>query len=192
MDDSEQRRLLEEATAVVKEQSFYMKQSIDREQLREALKHASNLICELRTSLLSPKNYYDLYMHVFQELQHLDSFFMSLIGKKKMADLYESVQHAANILPRLYLLVTVGAAFIGSKEAPATEVLKDVSELCKGTCFCVSVHHVSVHHGYCAEEAGDDCFSRREVRWARQGRNCGNFGRVCQSPRGLMDKALDF
>lgn len=49
-----------------------------------------------------------------------------------MSDLYESVQHAANILPRLYLLVTVGAAYISSKEAEAGEILKDVSELCKG------------------------------------------------------------
>jgi len=49
-----------------------------------------------------------------------------------MADLYESVQQAANILPRLYLLCTVGAAYIESKEAPAKEILKDVSELCKG------------------------------------------------------------
>lgn len=60
----DQARLLDEASAVVKEQSFYMKRAIDNDNLREALKHASNLICELRTSLLSPKNYYQLYMQV--------------------------------------------------------------------------------------------------------------------------------
>lgn len=32
----------------------------DSDNLREALKHGSNMICELRTSLLSPKNYYEL------------------------------------------------------------------------------------------------------------------------------------
>jgi len=42
------------------------------------------------------------------------------------------VQHAGNILPRLYLLVTVGSSYIKSKEAPAKEILKDVNELCKG------------------------------------------------------------
>ena len=51
---------------------------------------------------------------------------------RKISDLYESVQHAANILPRIYLLVTVGGAYIKSKEAPASEILKDVSELCRG------------------------------------------------------------
>ena len=45
-------------------QAFYMKRAIDNDNLREALKHSSNMICELRTSLLSPKQYYDLYSHV--------------------------------------------------------------------------------------------------------------------------------
>merc|ERR1719171_3180451 len=51
---------------------------------------------------------------------------------RKMLDLYESVQHAGNILPRLYLLATGAASYIKSKEAPAKEILKDVNELCKG------------------------------------------------------------
>jgi len=123
----DQDRLLDEATAVVKEQAFYMKRAMDNDNLREALKHASNLICELRTSLLSPKNYYELYMQVFQEMQHIGAFFSDKSRhNRKMLDLYESVQHAGNILPRLYLLATVGASYIKSKEAPAKEILKDM------------------------------------------------------------------
>lgn len=129
----DQDRLLDEATAVVKEQAFYMKRAMDNDNLREALKHASNLICELRTSLLSPKNYYELYMQVFQEMQHLSNFFNDKSRhNRKMIDLYESVQHAGNILPRMYLLATVGASYIKSKEASAKEILKDMSELTKG------------------------------------------------------------
>ena len=45
------------------------------------------------------------------------------------------MQHAGNILPRLYLLATVAAAYIKSLEAPAKEILKDVNELCKGVWF---------------------------------------------------------
>lgn len=129
----DQDRLLDEATAVVKEQAFYMKRAIDNDNLREALKHSSNLICELRTALLSPKNYYELYCQVFQEMQHLAAFFSDKSRHgRKMIDLYESVQHAGNILPRLYLLATVGASYIKSKEAPAKEILKDMNELTKG------------------------------------------------------------
>uniref|UniRef100_A0A0G4IAI5 Vacuolar protein sorting-associated protein 35 n=1 Tax=Chromera velia CCMP2878 TaxID=1169474 RepID=A0A0G4IAI5_9ALVE len=131
--EQEQERLLEEAIAVVKEQAFFMKKAIDNDNLRDSLKHGSNMICELRTSLLSPKNYYELYMHVFQELQHLGSFFQEPARvKRRMSELYESVQHAGNILPRLYLLITVGAAYIKSREAPAKDILADMTELCKG------------------------------------------------------------
>lgn len=129
----DQERLLDEATAVVKEQTFYMKRAIESDNVREALKHASNMICELRTSLLSPKNYYELYMQVFREMQNLSDFFGDQTRhKKKMVDLYESVQSAGNILPRLYLLATVAKSYVQSKEAPAKEILTDVNELSKG------------------------------------------------------------
>lgn len=131
MDDQE--RVLDEASAVVKEQAFYLKRATEKANTREALKYASNMISELRTSLLSPKNYYDLYSQVFAELQHLYAYFCDTAKHgRKMVDLYESVQHAGTIVPRLYLLATVGAAYIHSEEAPAKEILKDISELCKG------------------------------------------------------------
>jgi vacuolar protein sorting-associated protein 35 len=129
----EQDQLLEAATGVVREQSFFMKKAIEQENLRDALKYSSNMICELRTSQLSPRFYYELYMLNFQELQHLSLFFgdKSRHGRK-LAELYESVQHAGNILPRLYLLVTVGVAYIQSKEVSGSEILRDMAELCKG------------------------------------------------------------
>ncbi|KAF4673140.1 Vacuolar protein sorting-associated protein 35 [Perkinsus chesapeaki] len=131
--DSEQERLLEEASAVVKEQSWLMKQAITNNNMRETLKHASNMICELRTGTLEPKTYYELYMQVFTELQTLALYFQDTQRHgMKLSALYESVQHAGNIIPRLYLLITVGAGFIQSKEAPAKEILTDLTELCKG------------------------------------------------------------
>ena len=129
----EQDKLLETATAVVREQAYFMKKAIEQDNLRDALKFSSNMICELRTSSLTPRFYYELYMLIFQELQHLASFFSDKTRHgKKLTELYESVQHAGNILPRLYLLITVGVAYIQSKEAPGSEILRDMAELCKG------------------------------------------------------------
>lgn len=56
----EQERLLEDAKSVVQAQALYMKRCLDKNKLMESLKHASNMLNELRTSLLSPKNYYEL------------------------------------------------------------------------------------------------------------------------------------
>lgn len=58
--DGDQERFLDEAGTIVREQAYYMKQNLEKNNLREALKHSSNMLCELRTSLLSPKNYFSL------------------------------------------------------------------------------------------------------------------------------------
>jgi len=49
-----------------------------------------------------------------------------------MADLYESVQHASSVIPRLYLLITVGAAYVKTKEAPVKLILADLLDMVKG------------------------------------------------------------
>ncbi len=49
-----------------------------------------------------------------------------------MADLYESVQHAGSVIPRLYLLITVGAAYVKTKEAPVKLILADLLDMVKG------------------------------------------------------------
>ena len=49
-----------------------------------------------------------------------------------MADLYESVQHAGSVIPRLYLLITVGAAYVKTKEAPVQMILSDLLDMVKG------------------------------------------------------------
>lgn len=51
---------------------------------------------------------------------------------KSVSELYKIVQYCANILPRLYLLITVGAVYIKTKKVPANEVLKDLIEMCQG------------------------------------------------------------
>ncbi|KAL6064706.1 Vacuolar protein sorting-associated protein 35 [Balamuthia mandrillaris] len=131
--EEEQRKLLEEAQDKVRKEAFQMKRCLDHQKLMEALKHASTMIAELRTSMLSPKNYYELYMAAFNELRHLESFLAEERQKgKKMSELYEVVQYAGNILPRLYLLITVGSIYIKSKEAPAKDVLRDLVEMCRG------------------------------------------------------------
>ncbi|KAK7912793.1 hypothetical protein WMY93_013004 [Mugilogobius chulae] len=105
----EQEKLLDEAVQAVKVQSFQMKRCLDKNKLMDALKHASNMLGELRTSMLSPKSYYELYMAISDELHYLEVYLTDEFAKgRKVADLYELVQYAGNIIPRLYLLITVG------------------------------------------------------------------------------------
>jgi hypothetical protein len=43
----------------------------DEDNLREALRYSAALLGELRTSLLGPQKYYELYMQASDELQNL-------------------------------------------------------------------------------------------------------------------------
>ena len=72
----------------------------DSDQLMDALKAASTMLSELRSSSLSPKQYYELYMAVFDGLRHLSSYLYDAhtSGKHHLADLYELVQYAGNIV----------------------------------------------------------------------------------------------
>eukprot|EP00898_Chlorokybus_atmophyticus_P001468 jgi/Chlat1/2321/Chrsp17S02605 len=129
----EQSRYVTEALQNVKQQAYYMKKALDDSNLRDALKYASSMLGELRTSLLSPQKYFELYMRTFDELRYLEAFFSDEQKRgRAMSELYELVQHAGNILPRLYLMTTVGSVYIKSKQAPAKEVLRDLVEMTRG------------------------------------------------------------
>ncbi|KAM0967629.1 hypothetical protein FF1_016139 [Malus domestica] len=129
----DEEKWLAEGIAGIQHHAFYMHRALDANNLRDALKFSALMLSELRTSRLSPHKYYDLYMRAFDELRRLEMFFKdeSRHGVS-IIDLYELVQHAGNILPRLYLLCTVGSVYIKSKEAPAKDVLKDLVEMCRG------------------------------------------------------------
>ena len=66
--DEEQSKLLNDAKARTKEQAFYMKRAMDNADLKAVLNHAADMLRELRTGLLSPRNYYELYMQVWTAL----------------------------------------------------------------------------------------------------------------------------
>jgi vacuolar protein sorting-associated protein 35 len=125
----------EDANEFVKKQAFFMKRALDTGVVRDALKMASQMTGELRTSRLSPKNYYELYMNITDELRELELFLEEEDGKgdagKSVVELYEQVQHAGNIIPRLYLLATVASVYCKSKKAPAKDILFDLVELCR-------------------------------------------------------------
>lgn len=131
--EEEQFRFLEESMKEVQKQSFFMKRAMDGDSLKLALDHATEMLRELKTSVLSPKNYYELYMKILDELRELEEYLMSLQRSgRSVVGIYEQVQACANVVPRLYLLCCVGGVYISSKEAPAKDILKDLIEMIKG------------------------------------------------------------
>jgi vacuolar protein sorting-associated protein 35 len=48
-----------------------------------------------------------------------------------MIDLYQAVQHCPNLIPRLYLLITVGSVYIQSHDKESDKVLDDILQMIK-------------------------------------------------------------
>ncbi|GJE99767.1 vacuolar protein sorting-associated protein 35 [Phanerochaete sordida] len=130
----EEGKMLSESLSTVKIQVQQMRRYLELDQLMDALKAASLMLAELRTSSLSPKQYYELYMAVFDALRHLSNYLSEAHtqGRHHLADLYELVQYAGNIVPRLYLMITVGSVYMSIPDAPVKEIMKDMMEMSRG------------------------------------------------------------
>ncbi|KAL2261179.1 hypothetical protein VTK26DRAFT_4613 [Humicola hyalothermophila] len=129
----DQARLLEDALIAVRQQTAMMRKCLDTPgKLMDALKCCSTLVSELRTSSLGPKQYYELYMSVFDALRYLSVHLRENHPVNHLADLYELVQYAGNIIPRLYLMITVGTAYMSIEGAPVKELMKDMMDMSRG------------------------------------------------------------
>jgi vacuolar protein sorting-associated protein 35 len=73
-------------------------------------------------------------MAVFDALRHLSGYLYDahMQSRHHLADLYELVQYAGNIVPRLYLMITVGSVYMSMPDAPVKEIMKDMMEMCRG------------------------------------------------------------
>ena len=73
-------------------------------------------------------------MAVFDALRHLSNYLYDahVQNRHHLADLYELVQYAGNIVPRLYLMITVGSVYMSIPDAPVKEVMKDMLEMSRG------------------------------------------------------------
>lgn len=73
-------------------------------------------------------------MAVFDALRHVSNYLLDAhtSGRHHLADLYELVQYAGNIVPRLYLMITVGSVYMSIPDAPVKEIMKDMMEMSRG------------------------------------------------------------
>ncbi len=71
-------------------------------------------------------------MSVFDALHYLSAHLRENHPVNHLADLYELVQYAGNIVPRLYLMITVGTAYMSIEGAPVKELMKDMMDMSRG------------------------------------------------------------
>lgn len=101
--------------------------------LIESFKHFNILLLELKKDFNSPKDYYELYIEVYDVLTILLNYLKSNhLTLFHLTDIYELIQYSNNLVPRLYLLITCGVAMLDFDTFPRTEILKDMIEMLNG------------------------------------------------------------
>ncbi len=124
------------STKTLKRSGFFMQQAIEEASLDEALRHSAVMLGELRTNALGPLKYFELYMTALNMLNVLEQYFMEYITshdtETAARGLYQRVQHAGNVIPRLYLLCTVGSCVVKTCPDLAVKVMRDMEDMCKG------------------------------------------------------------
>ena len=93
------------------------------------LTHAAQMLDRLRCLGFTPKQYNELFMTVTNELRYLDVYFMDMFERDdtmRSGLLYEKVQYNPSILPRLYLMITVGTAMVKNQPELTRDVLDDL------------------------------------------------------------------
>ena len=133
LSEEDQERYLDRGLKKTKAQSFHIHTAIEKNNLRQCLKETYSMLSELRTSYLTPKNYYHLFTAAFDEMQIVSNFFQEEINRgRKVRDLYDSVQQAVYLIPRLYLMIAAGALVMEKEPESTEEIIFDLLGMIKG------------------------------------------------------------
>lgn len=88
------------------------------------------------------------------ELNHLEAFLKDELEKDKkeesITELYEHVQYAGTIIPRLYLMITVGVVYMKLMPKMRAELLNDLVEMTRGVQHPLRLRFsLSIQVAYC-------------------------------------------
>ena len=133
LSEEDQERALDKGLKKVKAQSFHIRTSIEKNNLRQCLKETHTMLAELRNEDLSPKNYYHLFTAVFDEMLVVEDFFKEEIKRgRKAHDVYDSVQQAKYLIPRLFLMIIAGGLTMEGDPTTMEEITTDLLGMIKG------------------------------------------------------------
>ena len=131
--EQDQLQFLNNSLQKITLHSSHMKNSIDKTDLRQCLKSTNEMLNELKTNLLNPTNYYKLYSQIFDELIVFQSFIKDETSRgRRLTELYEAVQQSISIIPRLYLMISIGEVYIASNQCDKDELIYDLILMLNG------------------------------------------------------------
>jgi len=131
LSDEDQMKIILEMTKVIETCTYSINRSLDLGQVGTAVDFASKLIEVLKTSQLTPRNYYTTYHAVSTTLLQIS---VSIRDEDKfpnylISELYETVQYQSGCMQRLYLMITIAPELARRKIIRVVDLLDDLSDM---------------------------------------------------------------
>lgn len=117
--------------AIVRWHASKMQAALDQNEAEAAFHQAYSVFTQLRTTTLASRDYYELFTSVFDESRRLESW-LAVQQESLLREWYVRVQYCYAVLPRLYLMVTIGAICIRGGMSNAADMPFDLLNMVKG------------------------------------------------------------
>ena len=123
------------------QEAYAMKRSMDQPPLQNAhsslidssisivLDHCVNMLSELvrSSSVISPKQYYEIHMFVLNQMQFVEEYFENLPQETRnivtLKDIYEICQYCPKVVQRSYLMVAAGSCLLKQQQHKQAETI---------------------------------------------------------------------
>lgn len=130
-------------------------------------------------------------MALFDALRYLSNYLHEAHTQSRhhLADLYELVQYAGNIVPRLYLMITVGSVYMSIPDAPVKEIMKDMMEMSRGVLH--PIRGLFLRH-YLSGQTRDHLPVRLEAGYAPRSSLLLFALRLLTRPTGNLQDSISF
>ena len=124
----EQENYLNQISKVFEYQSSLIKIYPSSKNFSKCFLDTASLISLLKVDILTPSNYYLLYIDTIELLQETIEFYIrSNVSKGiKIKYIYESVQQCQYLIPRLYLMIISGSVYLGLYPIRFREIIYDL------------------------------------------------------------------
>ena len=109
MEVQDEKKTYENLLNQIKMISLKLRNSIDRNDMRQVLKFCVDILSILKTDFKSISLYKNLFSKVIEELSPIKKYFIEEINRgRRIKEFFEAVQQCITVLPRVYLSIIVG------------------------------------------------------------------------------------
>ena len=134
MENQEEKKSYENLFNKMKMISLKLRNSIDRNDIRQVLKFSVEMLSLLKTDFKSISLYTQLFSNIIEEISAIKIYFQEEINRgRRVKEFFEAVQQCVTVLPRLYLMIIVGYIYVeqfpDEKKSIFDEILKMLNSL---------------------------------------------------------------